>query len=179
MAILFSSLKSCLKAKRDLPFNEEGFLIINTYSFRKFSCSRWSIISLLSECCNIPYLREISDPSRWSHGVALSYRAGRNDFSHLRTAIHKQKNTGIWLILCLPLLTAEWLLLTTACLFTGSLVCWCMKLGTGFEADIRKHLWIRKTTVPTKHIIPLPLAASGNTAPPPTPYTSLKIPLNS
>lgn len=32
MAILFSSLKSCLKAKRDLPFNEEGFLIINTHT---------------------------------------------------------------------------------------------------------------------------------------------------
>lgn len=49
-----------------------------------------------------------------------------------------------------------------------------MKLGTRFKADIRRHPGIQSTTAPTRHIPPLPLAASGNPALPLMPYNSLK-----
>lgn len=169
IAILFFFLKVYFKAKQDLSINSKGFLIINPRT------TLGNSPAADTEFCNSPYLWQIY-LIRCPQGAAVSYKAGRKILSHLRKAGHKEKKTktGVWLILCLPLFMAEELLLTTACLFTESLVCWCMKLGTRFKADIRRPPGIQRTTAPTRHIPPLPLAASGNPALPLMPYNSLK-----
>lgn len=168
IAILFFFLKVYFKAKQDLSINSKGFLIINPRT------TLGNSPAADTEFCNSPYLWQIY-LIRCPQGAAVSYKAGRKILSHLRKAGHKEKKTktGVWLILCLPLFMAEELLLTTACLFTESLVCWCMKLGTRFKADIRRPPGIQRTTAPTRHIPPLPLAASGNPALPLMPYNSL------